>query len=57
MAILRYKSGRFTPRLNDYTYSQVRQRRPRVAERLVHATREQQYPEPRSGSFQRERAD
>jgi hypothetical protein len=54
MALLRYTSARFTPRLNDYTYSQARQRRPNVAERLVLARRE--YGE-RSGSYREERAD
>lgn len=56
MALLRFTSARFTPRLNDYTYSQARRQRPRIAQRLVHATREEA-EKARPGSFQQERAD
>jgi hypothetical protein len=54
MALLRFTSARFTPRTNDYTYSQLGRRRPRVAERIVRGTREHQE---RPGSSPQERAD
>lgn len=52
--LLRYSSSRFRPRLNEYTYPELRAVRPRVGERV---TRGAPANESRSGFSPKERAE